>query len=321
MNQETATRLRRHLIAQVGLPERRVVGELIREWRLSGVERLHLPDGDSVVFKFAHEPLVTEHLVLSSLAAQGLPVPTVRAAMVLDGMLGMVLDDLGASTQEPTDRDAAIAAVRLHAAVTPMRLEQFGERDLATLPSRALACLNQLQASGRYRDTSDLRDNLAALDRVAKTRVVGAERPPFGFCHGELHPTVLHITPTGWWLLDFAMSVIGPGLFDLAAWSGLRNPADPVRTRRLGERYVQAGGHPDALVDRGGLPAERWALGWHRLQAAHWLLNCGTNGIDEPDVDQRHITVLRRQLAGAVDLLDAQTSFRTGRPVARPLRR
>jgi len=39
------------------------------------------------------------------------------------------------------------------------------------------------------------------------------------------------------------------------------------------ERYVQTGGHPTALEDRGGLPAEHWALGWHRGQAANGSWN------------------------------------------------
>lgn len=40
-----------------------------------------------------------------------------------------------------------------------------------------------------------------------------------------------------------------------------------------------------------------------RVQAAHWLLDCAVTGIDGPDTDARHITVLRRQLTGALDLL------------------
>ena len=113
----------------------------------------------------------------------------------------------------------------------------------------------------------------------------------------------MHIGASGWRLLDFAMALHGPGLLDLAAWSGLRRPADPATVRRLIKQYVGVGGHRDALADRGGLPAERWALGWHRVQAAPWLLDCTVTGIDGPDTDARHIEVLRRQLTGALDLL------------------
>jgi len=37
----------------------------------------------------------------------------------------------------------------------------------------------------------------------------------------------------------------------------------------IGE-YVKAGGPPEAGAPRGGLPAERWALGWHRVWVSDW---------------------------------------------------
>jgi len=55
---------------------------------------------------------------------------------------------------------------------------------------------------------------------------------------------------------------------------------------------------PNSLPSTG-----HWAS-WHRIHAAHWLLNCAVTGIDAPDTDQRHITVLRRQLTGALNLFD-----------------
>jgi Phosphotransferase enzyme family len=298
------SRQRRSLLANLGVPAV-VASEPIRIWRLSGGERLRLPDGANVVFKFAVAPFTGEHRVLADMAGQDVPVPELRAATVLDGMLGMILEDLGDPVREPVEQDAALTAVHLHAAAPPAWLDPLGEPDLTALPGRALACLDQLTTSGRYGNTDDLRDHLTVLDQIAPARAAGAERPPFGFCHGELHPSALHIGPTGWRLLDFAMALHGPGLLDLAAWSGLRLPADPPVTRRLIEQYIRAGGHPEALAERGGLLAEHWALGWHRVQAAHWLLTCATNGIDGPDTDDRHITVLRRQLTSARDLLGA----------------
>jgi hypothetical protein len=301
------SRQRRSLLAALGVTTV-LTSEPIRIWRLSGVERLRLPDGSSVVFKFAVAPFTSEHRVLADLATQGVPVPDLRAATVLDGMLGMILEDLGDPVREPTEQDAAVAAMNLHATAPPAWLDRLGEPDLVALPGRALALLDHLQATGRYSDTGDLRDHLTALDRLAPVRAAGAELPPFGCCHGELHPTALHIGPKNRWrLLDFAMALHGPGLLDLAAWSGLRRPADPPATRGLIERYVRAGGHPEALAERGGLPAEHWALGWHRIQAAHWLLNCAGVGIDNADTDARHITVLRRQLTSARELLSVPT--------------
>lgn len=292
----------RMLLADLGIPVF-ASSEQIRIWRLSGVERLHLPDGSTVVFKYAVAPFTNEHKVLDNLTGQNVPVPELRSSTVRAGLLGMILEDLGPSIREPTKQEAASAAVRVHAASAPNWLGSLDEATLATLPGEALTRLERLRTAGRFPHAGDLLDVLSALDRVAQSRAVGAEQPPFGFCHGELHPTAVHIGMNGWRVLDFAMALRGPGLLDLAAWSGLRKPAEPARTRRLIEAYVQSGGHPAALADRGGMPVERWALGWHRIQAAHWLLGCAANGIDPPDTDARHTTVLRRQLTGAVELL------------------
>jgi aminoglycoside phosphotransferase (APT) family kinase protein len=167
----------------------------------------------------------------------------VPAWAVLGGTLGMILDDPGVATRDATDQDAAHTAVRLHAAPPAPWLPTLNTAELAALPSRALALLADLRANGRFPDGSDLADHLAALDGMAAERADGAELSPYGMCHGELHPTAVHIGPYGRrHLLDFAMSHTGPGLLDLAAWTGLRRPADTIRTRNLIQHYVNAGG-------------------------------------------------------------------------------
>ncbi|GAA5615131.1 hypothetical protein Spla01_06336 [Streptomyces platensis] len=75
--------------------------------------------------------------------------------------------------------------------------------------------------------------------------------------------------------------VTGPGLLDLASWHGTIEPPHPVRLRVFLEQYVSAGGTPDALAPRGGLTAENWALGWHRMWAM-WDLPVGKSEPGEP---------------------------------------
>ncbi|MGW3859213.1 phosphotransferase [Micromonospora arida] len=68
---------------------------------------------------------------------------------------------------------------------------------------------------------------LQRLAATARHRADGAERPPFGLCHGEFHRTSLHVSRTGCRLVDWAKAFCGPGLFDLATWFGTRTPTEP----------------------------------------------------------------------------------------------
>jgi aminoglycoside phosphotransferase (APT) family kinase protein len=173
------------------------------------------------------------------------------------------------------------------------------------LPGRCLVHLGALRTAGRWPRTDDLDCRLDALDQVASVRSRDAELAPFGFCHGELHRTSVHIGVSGLALLDFAKAYVGPGLLDLATWYGTRTPPDPAALRRLIHTYIAVGGHPDSLTDRGGLRSEAWGLGWHRVWAAHWYLHHAANGVLDPAADDRHASVVRRQLRTAAFLLQA----------------
>lgn len=295
---------RRELLGVLGV--HRVHGvEILTSGPLSHVERLHLPAGETVIYKTSLEPFTDEEKTLRSLHAQGLPVPRVRKAEVVDGMLGMLLHDLGAPGRKPELVDAAHAAVQLHRVQLPAARPVLDQETLAAMPAEALEFFDRIWADGRYRTAMHLRDLLLDLTGLAAKRAEGAELEPFGFVHGRLQPSTLQIGARGHWhVLDFTKSLTGPGLLDLAAWSGVRTAPDLTRTRQLLELYVQAGGHADALAERGGLPAEAWALGWLRLQAAHWLLGRATTEINDPVADTHHLTTLHCQLAGAHALLD-----------------
>ncbi|MDG4795102.1 phosphotransferase [Micromonospora sp. WMMD1082] len=291
-----ATRGLAHLTDTLHLPD--VTREPIRTWSRSGVERLRLPDSTTLVYKYAAAPFTDEATTLRHLAAHRIPVPTVHAATITTGVLGMILDDLGPTTRHPTAQDAATAAAQLHTAPPLPSLRTLDEHGLRALPHRAIAHLRQLAA--RRQPTADLLALLTALRAAAAPRAADAHLAPFTICHSELHPTSLHISGDRWHLLDVAGAFNGPGILDLATWHGTRHPPQPARLRHLLHTYVDAGGHPDALTPRAGLPAETWALAWHRIWAAETLLHQAT--LTTTPATPHTLTAIRRQATGALRL-------------------
>jgi hypothetical protein len=275
----------------------------VSTWPLSTVERVRLLDGSTVICKYAQRPFTSEARVLRSAADRAVPVPAVLAAGSLDETSIMLLEDLGDPVAQPTDRIGATAAVRLHCALLPLDgLERWDGPAFAGLPDAMLELLRQLGMDGRLHLGDDVVRILTDLARHATAMAAGAETPPFGFVHGELHPTSLHVSTGGWRLLDFGMAFAGPGILDLATWQGTRQPPDPTRLRTQIDAYVAAGGTRRARTRRGGLPAENWALGWHRLWSAAWLLRliaAGSKGFERSHAEG----VIRRQIRTASDLL------------------
>jgi hypothetical protein len=240
--------------------------EPIRIWTRSGVERLRLAGGGSVVFKYAEAPFDREHIALQVAAGGGLPVPALLASHTAPDLLGMLLEDLGEPVREAGDQDGATAAVAVHQVpVTAARsLPLLDAGALAELPARIVARAEQLDLP------SGIAASAAAIGRRAGRLAEGAELPPFGFCHSEYHPTSLHVTRDGWRLLDLARAFTGPGLLDLASWHGTVTAPRPEATADLISAYMAAGGPPEAAAPRGGLPAHIWALAWHRIWIADW---------------------------------------------------
>jgi glyoxylase-like metal-dependent hydrolase (beta-lactamase superfamily II) len=81
--------------------------------------------------------------------------------------------------------------------------------------------------------------------------------------------------------------------------------AHAAKTRRAFlERYVEEGGPTQTLADRGGLCAQEWALGWHRVWIVEWYLAQAALWIaDEPD-DHMYARVVRTHIEEAVRLLN-----------------
>ncbi|GGS63341.1 phosphotransferase [Streptomyces cinerochromogenes] len=278
--------------------------EEVRVWSMSGVERVTFPDGSTRIFKYAKRPFDSEDQALRLADTLGTPVPKVYHSVRIEGWLGMLLDDLGTPIREANDLDGAAAAVVLHRTRTAGALPVMHEEGLRALPSHALDHLDQLRKADRWQDTGDIEQALNQIAQAADARAQGTTLAPFGWVHSEFHPTSLHIGRRGWRLLDFARAFTGPGLLDLSSWHGTLDDPDPVRLRVFLESYVTEGGTPDVLAERGGLPAEKWALGWHRMWAVEWFMEQSIRWINDPATDPTYIKVVRRHLTDALQLLE-----------------
>jgi hypothetical protein len=288
------TELLDELLEELG--RRATKREEIRCWRLSGVERIVLDDGDTLIFKRAAHPFDREDEILTHVARHRLRVPRLLASLRRDDLLGMLLEDLGSPTRPPMPSEGAQAAVAVHSISAPAGLALLDAAALQRLPASSQASLAELEARNRWRDVDDIRDRFAVIGEQAEERAEGADLPPFGLCHSEFHPSSLHVTASGWWLLDWARAFVGPGLLDLASWQNTRDPPDLDAFGRLLDAYIEAGGNTQDAAERGGLPPERWAVAWHRLWIVEWFLAQATTWLNDPADDALHQQVIRRHL-------------------------
>lgn len=285
--------------------------EPIRIRSMCGLERLRLPDGRTVIFKYSRGPLTDEHLILRHVSAHGLPVPRLLAAATVYDVqaradsLGMVLEDLGEPARQPTTKDAAAAAAAIHRIPKLPGRPGIDSATLAGLPARALRRLSVLQDNGRWRDPRITRQ-LETLARTANVRCHDAELPPFGTCNSDFRPGSVRIGGDGRWrVLDMARSSIGPGLLDLASWQGTTTAPDIDAFHELLAAYVRAGGAPTVFAARAGLSVAQWAIGWHRLRVITWYLEQAARWMPEPERDEITIPVVHRHLAEAIEMLGA----------------
>jgi hypothetical protein len=257
------------LLAEAGLPPD-PVRELVRQvFPFSGVWRLRFAqcDGATVIYKEAWEPLHREAAALRYAESSGLPVPHVIASRHADSRAAILMTDLGRPARPATGADAARLAVAVHHAPGSPELPVIDAAALAAMPGRIT------ERASRHRLPVATAETAATITRSGPRLAAPAITQPTGLCHSEWHPESILIDAAGRaHVYDWARAFTGPGLIDLASWHGTRTAPDPAATRALIEAYVNAGGHPAALADRAGLPAEAWALGWHRIWAADWYL-------------------------------------------------
>lgn len=300
MKQVEIDDLRREVLGKAGLATH-AVSTVLHSWELSHVERVNTAEG-SLIFKCATEPFTHEHDALTAAWQAGVNVPTVHTAARTATMLGMLMEDLGTPMRAAADADGIAAAVQLHSAAIPDFLPRADTAWLRSRPSRALRSLHLLQQE-RWLDTEGITLALRAIEAAAATRAEGAELRPHGWVHSEFHPHSILITDRGVSMVDLARAFHGPGLIDLASWHGTVDPPNPDLTRAFIEHYVDEGGPAQALHDRGGLSAQHWALGWHRVWVIEWFLDQALMWINNPAHDAHYISVVQRHANDAATLL------------------
>ncbi|GAB3207293.1 hypothetical protein SAMN02745673_04912 [Marinactinospora thermotolerans DSM 45154] len=300
MQQPEIDRLRKEVFSNFGCAPSKV--EVLHSWELSHVERVTLSTGGTLVFKAAVEPFVHEHDALTSAWQAGVNVPRVYSSTRGPTSLGMLMEDLGRPVREADDADGIAAALQLHSSAVPDFLPLADTAWLASLPSRALRSLRLLQRA-RWTDAHDIADTLQEIEKASMRRAEGAMRRPYGWVHSEFHPESLLVTRNRTFVFDFARAFRGPGLIDLASWHGTVDPPDVLKTRGFLETYVHEGGPAETLNDRGGLSAEEWALGWHRMWVLTWFIDQSLTWIGDPDDDELYVEVVRRHTNDAARLL------------------
>lgn len=293
------------LVLSAGIAAKPVAREPLHVWALSAVERIHLDDGTTVILKTADAPFTREAEVIEHAARHGAPVPTLLAVSHdPPGRLAMLMEDLGEMPAQDAPLDVgARAAVHVHACPPMDGLPLLDAAALAVLPGQALASLQQLRGADRWTADTDVQALLGRLADVGERRARGADIPPFGLCHSEFHPTSLHTGPRGVRVLDWARAFNGPGLLDLASWEDTPKPLDLDALAAMISAYVAAGGTGSALVERGGLPVEAWAGGWHRVWISEWYLQQSVCWIPDRARDTATQRTVRRHLQEAVRCL------------------
>jgi hypothetical protein len=281
-----------------------VVREEVRVWSMSGVERVAFPDGSTAIFKDAKKPFDRQDQALRLAHTLGVPVPQVHASAVLDGWLGLLMEDLGPSVREADDLDGVIADVVLHGTRTAPPLPVIDQQRTRTLPTRALEHLERPRKADRWHDANDIEDALYRIAQVAEARSAGATLEPFGWVHSEFNPTSLHICVRGWRLLDFARAFTGPGLLDLASWHGTIEPSPPSAFASSWSSTSPPAVPSTPSPRAAGSPPRTRPWAGTACAPSSGFMEQAVRWIDDPATDPAYIKAVRRHLTDVLHLLE-----------------
>lgn len=280
------------------------VREEVRVWSMSGVVRATFPDGSTAIFKYAKKPFDSEDQTLRLAHTLGVPVPQVHASAVLDGWLGMLMEDLGSSLREADDLDGVAAAVVLHGTRTAPPLPVLDQERLRTRrPGRwsisngcARSTGGRTPTTSRMRSTGSPRPPRPALPERCWNRSVGCTP-------SSTPPASTSAHAAGGCSTSPAPSP-APACSTSPAGTAPSSPHTPCACASSWSSTSPPHGTPDALAPRGGLTAENWALGWHRMWAVEWFMEQAIRWINDPATDPAYLKAVRRHLTDVLHLLE-----------------
>ena len=277
--------------------------EVLWDWRLSRVERVHLNDGRSIILKRSRSPMKDDGRVQATLEGSGIPLTELHLVWSNCDTVTIVMEDLGPSRRNATPEEGAKVAVRVHAANPPAGLPVLGGDALCQLPSDIESGIKTLDSHGRWLDLDRIQPTIIGLVKRASELSKNADTAPFGLCHNEFNPTSLHIGTRKTALVDWGHPFIGPGLIDLAGWFWTTEKPDLEALREMIDAYVTAGGAPESKLERASMEPERWAYFWHRLWIVKWFVICQTTWQADRSQDGDWQRVIERHLGEADQLL------------------
>ena len=277
--------------------------EVLWDWRLSHVERIHLNDGRSIVLKMSRSPMKDDGRVQAALEGSGIPLAQLHLVWPNCDTATIVMEDLGPSRRNATLEEGANVAVKVHAANPPAGLPVLGGDALCQLPSDIESGIKTLDSHGRWLDLDRIQPTITGLVKRAAELSRNANTAPFGLCHNEFNPTSLHIGTRKTALVDWGRPFIGPGLIDLAGWFWTTEKPDLPALRGMIDAYVTAGGAPASKLERAFMEPERWAYFWHRLWIVKWFVTCQTTWQADRSQDGDWQRVIERHLDEADQLL------------------
>lgn len=193
----------------------------LHEWPLSCVQRIHLNDGSSVIYKSQVGPTVEAAFYRSMSSPLLIPAQTISeeagyVVMLFDDVAAPRLCDLAFSTDQLVTIGQQLShQIKLVVGNCPVYLDLSTIAKWQEIMTETQWHLARLVADGRFVQTTE--EHLHALEAQAKDEaVLMALTGSSGLVHGDLTGENIFVLPTGLRVIDWQRPLLGPSDLDLA---------------------------------------------------------------------------------------------------------